>query len=774
MNPKNLTEKQISKLKKLAGVMDNGNIAVLEHLFEIEEKIDEAIPTLENIVGRFKGDKGEKGDSIKGEDGYTPIKGKDYFDGEDYVLTERDKKEIAKSIQVPIVEKVIEKRETVIRELPVVTKEIIEKEVAVLDDATVAYLEEEIRKVEDKIPEVVKKNTTNFGFVIRDVVAGSGVTIDKSDPNRPVVSASGTGGGHTIEDEGTPLTQRDTLNFVGAGVTVTDAGGKTVVTVSGGGSGAVDSVNGETGVVTLTTDDISDAAQTNKWATAAEKTKLGHISVTQAVDLDAIETASHAALTVTDSAEIDFTLTGQDLTASIKTGSIDETKLDASTNASLDLADSASQPGHTHTASNVTDFTEAAQDAAGAMVDTSLVYADATPLLSRAALTGAITASQGSNTTALGSFTKAQLDAAVSDGNVMYIGDAPTSHTHTLASITDVTASATEVNVLDGIPATLTATELGYMDGVTSSVQSQIDAKPTISSGAGAPASTPTKVGDIYIDTTGDDAYIAVGTASSADWEKSNDGAGGGLSDGDKGDITVSGSGATWTIDNGVVSLAKQADVATASVFYRKTAGTGAPEVQTLATLKTDLGLTGTNSGDQTTIVGITGTKAQFDTAVTDGNFLYVGDVTSNATHTGDVTGSTALTLDPTAITGKATVTAVGTDYVLISDTSDSGLLKKALASDLAGSGGVSDGDKGDITISGSGTVYTIDNNSVTFAKIQAITDGVLLGASGGTVVEEITIGSGLSLAGNTLTATGGGGVTLGAVMATSQGFNMV
>jgi len=85
---------------------------------------------------------------------------------------------------------------------------------------------------------------------------------------------------------------------------------------------------------------------------------------------------------------------------------------------------------------------------------------------------------------------------------------------------------------------------------------------------------------------------------------------------------------AAGTIANSAVTLAKQADVATATVFYRKTAGTGAPEVQTLATLKTDLGLTGTNSGDQTSIVGITGTKAQFDTAVTDGNILYVGDVT--------------------------------------------------------------------------------------------------------------------------------------------------
>jgi hypothetical protein len=52
-----------------------------------------------------------------------------------------------------------------------------------------------------------------------------------------------------------------------------------------------------------------------------------------------------------------------------------------------------------------------------------------------------------------------------------------------------------------------------------------------------------------------------------------------------------------------------------------------------------------TNTGDQTSIVGITGTKAQFDTAVTDWNILYVGDVTSNVTHTGDATGATALTL---------------------------------------------------------------------------------------------------------------------------------
>jgi hypothetical protein len=40
-----------------------------------------------------------------------------------------------------------------------------------------------------------------------------------------------------------------------------------------------------------------------------------------------------------------------------------------------------------------------------------------------------------------------------------------------------------------------------------------------ISSGAGAPGSTPGRVGELYIDTTGDRAYISTGTASSGDWD---------------------------------------------------------------------------------------------------------------------------------------------------------------------------------------------------------------------------------------------------------------
>ena len=71
----------------------------------------------------------------------------------------------------------------------------------------------------------------------------------------------------------------------------------------------VNSVNGQVGVVVLDADDISDASTTNKFATASEKTKLGFISVTQAVDLDTLESDSHTHpnKTVLDNTTASFT-----------------------------------------------------------------------------------------------------------------------------------------------------------------------------------------------------------------------------------------------------------------------------------------------------------------------------------------------------------------------------------------------------------------------------------------------------------------------------------
>lgn len=45
---------------------------------------------------------------------------------------------------------------------------------------------------------------------------------------------------------------------------------------------------------------------------------------------------------------------------------------------------------------------------------------------------------------------------------------------------------------------------------------------------------------------------------------------------------------------------------------------------------------------------------------------------------------------------------------------------------------GVSDGDKGDVTVSGGGSTWTIDNDAVTFAKLQNIKDARLIGRESG------------------------------------------
>jgi hypothetical protein len=78
------------------------------------------------------------------------------------------------------------------------------------------------------------------------------------------------------------------------------------------------------------------------------------------------------------------------------------------------------------------------------------------------------------------------------------------------------------------------------------------------------------------------------------------------------GNLTVTGSGAAWGGITG--TLSSQTDLQT--VLNGKASGTGTAN--------------GTNTGDQTSIVGITGTKAQFDTSVTDGNFVFVGDAVLN------------------------------------------------------------------------------------------------------------------------------------------------
>lgn len=65
----------------------------------------------------------------------------------------------------------------------------------------------------------------------------------------------------------------------------------------------------------------------------------------------------------------------------------------------------------------------------------------------------------------------------------------------------------------------------------------------------------------------------------------------------------------------------------------------------------------GTNTGDQTSIVGIAGTKAQFDTAITDGDILYVGDSATSAATVASANESTDTTCFLLFITASGTQT---------------------------------------------------------------------------------------------------------------------
>lgn len=64
-----------------------------------------------------------------------------------------------------------------------------------------------------------------------------------------------------------------------------------------------------------------------------------------------------------------------------------------------------------------------------------------------------------------------------------------------------------------------------------------------------------------------------------------------GLSDGDYGDITISGTGTTFTIDANVVTFAKMQQVSTDVFLGRDTAGTGNIEAMSVATAQTLLGI---------------------------------------------------------------------------------------------------------------------------------------------------------------------------------------
>ena len=165
-----------------------------------------------------------------------------------------------------------------------------------LDKSAIRGLDEAL----EVVTAAANRPTVNGGKgKVVEVQAGSNITVDNTDPNRPIVASTGGGGGHVIEDEGTPLTQRANLNFVGAGVTTTDAGGKTVVTVPGGsGSGTTRTVVVTSGNVTAGATAVTDyvyliaGAHTVTMPTAVGNTNLYELKNNHSANISLATTAA--------------------------------------------------------------------------------------------------------------------------------------------------------------------------------------------------------------------------------------------------------------------------------------------------------------------------------------------------------------------------------------------------------------------------------------------------------------------------------------------------
>lgn len=113
----------------------------------------------------------------------------------------------------------------------------------------------------------------------------------------------------------------------------------------------------------------------------------------------------------------------------------------------------------------------------------------------------------------------------------------------------------------------------------------------------------------------------------------------------------------------------------------------------------------------------------------------------SHPAHSGDVVsiGDGVTTLQASVISGKAVITAVSGDYLLIWDATDSAL-KRVNASAFLGGGYTHPNHSGDVTSVGDG-VTTIAADAVTYAKMQNMTTARMLGrtTAGTGIIEELT-----------------------------------
>lgn len=242
------------KIEKLLNLAEEPTLAIVDELDTLNEnlaKTGEVFSQIPDVsaLELIKGEKGDKGDT--GPEGYTPVKGVDYFDGVDgkdgrdgvdgyspvkgldYFDGEKGDKGEPGAPGAPGKDG-----------SPDTPKEIRDKLESLkkddrLDKSAIKGLDD----LEDRLVQATQIRFQGSGYSgIKDLVAGSNITITKDGNNIATISSTG-----------------------------------------GGGGGAVDSVNGQTGAVVLDTGDIAEVTDKN-YVTDADLIVLGNTSGTNTGD----------------------------------------------------------------------------------------------------------------------------------------------------------------------------------------------------------------------------------------------------------------------------------------------------------------------------------------------------------------------------------------------------------------------------------------------------------------------------------------------------------
>jgi len=257
-----------------------------------------------------------------------------------------------------------------------------------------------------------------------------------------------------------------------------------------------------------------------------------------------------------------------------------------------------------------------------------------------------------------GVMTKAKFDEVVAN-------NAKISNVSTDLSLGPISATAMDVNSSDGTNVTLTEADTNFAGVMSAAKWNEIVANTLKNTNVSTTLSQGTLTATTYgitSDGGADDIVLIEADTNNA-----------GLLGSDKWDEIVAN-----TLKNTNVSTTLAAGTITGTT-YGITSDGGADDIILPQATITEAGLlaaadqvklnntSGTNTGDQTSIVGITGTKAQFDTELSDGNFMYIGDAPTAHTHllaagATDVTATAAEVnlLDLAALTARDVLVASG------------------------------------------------------------------------------------------------------------------